>query len=129
MIKIFISIYGEDSSALPKLEQAKFAPHDLASGWAEPFIGHLILYPMGKKSNLLLVNGYPESANAPNCVFYQVVNFLAFKQLLLKQFKENKGLVMIDDATYSYCIFGIVKTTDDTLEILIADPHIRSNKK
>lgn len=36
---------------------------------------------------------------------------------------------MLDDATYAVCIFGIVKTNDDTFEILIADPHIGSNKK
>lgn len=82
LLKIYKEMYGEDCHAYKTLKETKFAPHDLQNGWAEPFIGHLILYPMGRKSRLILVNGYPPSANAPNSVFSQLVNYHAFRNLL-----------------------------------------------
>jgi len=60
------------------LTKAKYAPFELDSGWAEPFIGHLVFYYLGWRTELLLVNGYPASANAPKEVFKTSIDFTQF---------------------------------------------------
>lgn len=69
----------------PYLAASKFAPHSQSSGWAEPFIGQLILSYYGIESTLLLVNGYP-MANSPKDVFDKTVTFTEFIELVLTHF-------------------------------------------
>ena len=109
------------------LEEKKFAPHDLSSGWAEPFIGQLVLSSFGKQCQLALINGYPVEANAHVDAFpKEPLTFDQFIQLLLKHFKgSNPGPVMIDDATFSICIIGI-GINKGLINLWIADPHINT---
>ena len=107
------------------LEEKKFAPHDLELGWAEPFIGQLVLFRYGRCCELLLVNGYPDFANAPSQVFSpDVLSFSRFVDKLLDHFKSPlANPVMLDDATFALCIIGI-GTSEEEVTIWIADPHI-----
>ena len=119
------------------LEKSKYAPHDLASGWAEPFIGNLIFYYLGFQTGLKTINEYPIHANAPKEVFEENINFEQLCSFLVHHFKTFGSPVMIDDSHFSMVIYGIQFDDDgggiiyalNTIVILsIGDPHIFSNK-
>lgn len=104
-----------------------FAPYDLSSGWAELFIGHMAMHFYDIPSVLTRVNGLPGYCNAPEDVFKHEtsLNFVDFKRLLLKHFKqENPAPVMIDDATFALNIVGL-EEEGLNLILWIADPHIQ----
>lgn len=108
------------------LNSAKFSPHELENGWAEPFIGQLVLFHFGVKRSLRLINGYPKNANAPISVFNpEKLKFEQFLNLLWNNFKNEENYpVMIDDASFAYCIIGISGSWKDNITLYIADPHI-----
>lgn len=58
-----------------ELQEAKYAPQELDSGWAEPYIGNLIFYYLGFRTALKTINGYPKGANAPEYVFEANLDF------------------------------------------------------
>lgn len=103
-----------------------FAPYDLSSGWAEPFIGHMAMHFYNIPSVLQSVNGIPTYCNAPQDVFPpSTLHFSDFKELLVNHFKnENPAPVMIDDATYALNIIGIEEEGFNSV-LWIADPHIQ----
>jgi hypothetical protein len=80
---------------------------ELSSGWAEPYIGHLVAYFLGFETELLLVNSYPSSANSPKEVFSRTLNFKEFCTLLETHFQDDKSPVMIDDSQFALVIYGI----------------------
>jgi hypothetical protein len=116
----------ENKNPAKKLPQSKtFAPYDLVSGWAEPFIGHMAMHFFGINSSLENVNGVPASCNAPKEVFHNnSLVFKEFKNKLEDHFKQkNAAPVMIDDGTYALNIIGIGNNGLNTT-LWIADPHI-----
>ena len=56
----------------------KWAPEELDSRWAEPFIASLTLWDLKVPNSLFLLNKYMEHANAPEFVFDKVINFKEF---------------------------------------------------
>lgn len=102
-----------------------FAPYDLSSGWAEPFIGEMAMHYLGLDSKLETVNGLPGGCRSPKSVFRnEPLTFVTFKERIRKHFEEDEGApIMIDDGTYTMNIVGIgfegLITT-----LWIADPHI-----
>lgn len=117
--KIYQRKYPNDSLS------GQFAPHDLDEGWAEPFIGEMIMYFYGIPADLETVNGIP-NANAPKSAFHHPsLSFSVFKGRLEAHFKkQNAAPVMIDDGLRAYNIIGIGSQDDKTI-LWIADPHIR----
>jgi len=106
------------------LKDRNFAPHELDSGWAEPFIGQLVLFRYGFKHELICVNGIPEDAYAPAEAFQRVISFPGLVSLLKLHFSTGTKMpVMMDDASYAYCVIGIGETEEFTF-LWIADPHI-----
>jgi hypothetical protein len=103
-----------------------FAPYDLRSGWAEPFVGDMVHFYYQVSSTLESVNGIPGSCNAPPQVFHnKPLEFETFKERLEKHFKiGNAAPIMIDDGTYSLNILGIGRNGLNTT-LWIADPHIK----
>jgi hypothetical protein len=116
----------EDKYPTEKLSNSKsFAPYDLSSGWAEPFIGHMVMYFYDIPSTLEILNGIPGSCNAPQHVFHnEALIFNSFKERLENHFKTDAAApIMIDDGTYTLNIVG-VKTEGSNTILWIADPHI-----
>ncbi|CAD8088942.1 unnamed protein product [Paramecium sonneborni] len=105
------------------LQTALYAPHDLANGWAEPYIGYLILYYMGFESKLFLINGYPPNSNAPKEVFQETLTFNQFKSFLSEHFSLRKSPIQIDDSQYSMVIHDY-KIDGNNSILYIGDPHI-----
>ncbi|MFI5344128.1 MAG: hypothetical protein ACHQUC_07905 [Chlamydiales bacterium] len=105
--------------------ETKFAPHDLETGWAEPFIGEMAMHFYHLSSNLERINGFPRHCHAPREVFHhQVLGFQTFKEQLKNHFeKDNPAPIMIDDGTYALTIVGIGSRGSET-KLWIADPHI-----
>lgn len=103
-----------------------FAPYDLLSGWAEPFIGHMVMHFYNISSELESVNNIPDSCNAPQHVFHnKPIEFCTFKERLESHFKiKNAAPIMIDDGKSALNIIGIEKEGVNTT-LWIADPHIR----
>lgn len=117
----------EDKYPTEELPNTKpFAPHDLTSGWAEPFIGHMVMHYYNIPSALELLNGIPGNCHAPEEVFHQEpIIFNIFKANLEHHFKtENPAPVMIDDGMYALNIVGIENEGLNTT-LWIADPHIK----
>lgn len=104
----------------------KFAPHDTAQGWAEPFIGEMVLVACGKTADLERLNGIPKDCNAPHEVFHRPsLTINEFTKRLENHFKSEKHTpIMIDDGNYSYNIVGI-GLQESQLSLWIADPHIK----
>lgn len=104
----------------------KFSPYEISSGWAEPFIGEMVMHFYGISSNLESINGIPNSCNAPHSVFHNPpITFAAFKKRLENHFQsENVAPVMIDDGTFAFNIIGI-GCKDSNVILWIADPHIK----
>lgn len=102
-----------------------FAPYDLFSGWAEPFIGHMVMHFYNIPSALETVNGIPCSCYAPQHVFHnKPLDFKIFRDRLESHFElQNSAPVMIDDGVYALNIIGIEKEELNTI-LWIADPHI-----
>lgn len=103
-----------------------FAPHDTTQGWAEPFIGEMVLHYFSIAADLESINGIPKDCNAPHEVFHNLsMTFVHFKERLEKHFKSKKPVpVMIDDGSYSYNIIGIGGMEPHCI-LWIADPHIK----
>lgn len=118
-------IYGDKYPTKELFNSKLFAPYDLSSGWAEPFIGHMVMHFYDIPSILETVNGIPGSCNAPQHVFHnKSLNFNAFKERLENHFKnETAAPIMIDDGTYTLNIVG-VETEELNTILWIADPHI-----
>lgn len=110
----------------PAIDIDSCAPHKLASGWAEPLIGAMVLRHYGCPYELYLVNGRPGNAHAPREVFPdEPLGFAAFKGKLTEHFRESPPCpVMIDDGTYAMNIIGVKEEHDKGLTLLISDPHI-----
>lgn len=106
-------------------DSKKFAPYELKSGWAEPFIGEMVMHHYGLSADLECVNGIP-CCNAPKSVFNnESLPFYHFKERLMSHFQTGKGSpVMIDDGTYAMNIVGI-GSNESTTTLWIADPHIK----
>lgn len=118
-------IYG-DKYPTQELSNSKlFAPYDLSSGWAEPFIGHMVMHFYDIPSTLETVNGTLGSCNAPQHVFHnKSLNFNSFKERLENHFKdETAAPIMIDDGTYALNIVGVETEGLNTI-LWMADPHI-----
>ncbi len=119
--EIYRDKYPEKELSNSKL----FAPYDLSSGWAEPFIGHMVMQFYDIPSTLETVNGIPGSCNAPQHVFHnKSLSFNSFKERLESHFKNNSAApIMIDDGTYALNIIGVETEGLNTI-LWIADPHI-----
>lgn len=116
----------EDKYPTEELSHSKlFAPYDLSSGWAEPFIGHMVMHFYDIPSTLETVNGIPDSCNAPQHVFHnRPLSFNSFKERLENHFKtEAAAPIMIDDGTYALNIVGVETEGLNTI-LWLADPHI-----
>ena len=103
-----------------------FAPYDLLSGWAEPFIGQMAFHFFGMNAVLDSVNGVPDGCNAPKEVFHeQPLSFELFVRRLYDHFHcANPLPVMIDNGSYALCIIGIGIEGEST-SLWVADPHIK----
>ncbi|MFA6916896.1 MAG: hypothetical protein WC222_10905 [Parachlamydiales bacterium] len=108
------------------LPQTKvFAPFDLSNGWAEPFIGHLIMHFYGIESELLFINALPRCYTPKEVFPKEGLLFSAFKEMLASHFaKTNPAPMMIDDGKFTFNIVGVGFENEDTL-LWVADPHIK----
>lgn len=109
------------------LKSAKaFAPHDTSNGWAEPFIGEMVMHFFEIPADLETLNRIPQDCNAPQEVFHRPpMTFGQFKERLERHFKrENAAPVMLDDASSSFTIVGI-GSQEANLTLWIADPYIK----
>ena len=102
-----------------------FAPYELSSGWAEPFIGEMAMHFYGIPARLETINGIP-NCNAPHSVFHNpTLTFSRFKELLEIHFsRPNPAPIMIDDGAYAFNIIGIARN-DSNITLWIADAHIK----
>lgn len=91
LIELYISSnFNKKTDFSKTLENSNFAPFDLSSGWAEPFIGQLCLSYFGIKSQLCCLNGVPEFHYAPQIILEEkIINFQEFKDLLLFYFSPE----------------------------------------
>lgn len=105
-----------------------FAPYELSNGWAEPFIGHLVLHHLNISSALECVNAVPENCNAPVREFRnEPLKFSAFRERLIKHFENQEAApVMMDDGSFALNIIGIECDGSDT-KLWLSDPHINEN--
>ncbi len=130
LLSLYAALHNLSPAEIPaSIQTATFAPHDLESGWAEPFIGQLALFHFGLKHQLLAVNSVPFSAHAPAEVFSgNIIEFQDLVKLLTSHFSSPEAgtPVMIDNGTFAYCIIGIgcSAAPDLTYDFWIADPHI-----
>lgn len=86
--KIYRNKYPTEEISNSKL----FAPYDLSSGWADPFIGHMVMHFYDIPSKLEIVNGIPSVCNTPQHVFRdQPLRFNSFKKRLENHFKNGSA--------------------------------------
>lgn len=125
LLKLFLANYKMNT--VPEyLANKEFAPHETEFGWAEPFIGRLILQDFGIESDLLLLNEYKIFALSPKEVFEKIISFEQFKTLLLNHFKNKFSLpIYLDDTILTFCLIGAVEE-DNNLKLLILDPNIKN---
>lgn len=106
---------------------AKYDPYQIEKGWADPWVGQLILYFFGISSKIEIVNKPTEGNTTPENFYPSPhLNFTRFRDRLLTHFKENPVPVMIDDGEYAWNIVGVKqagKDNEDTV-LWIADPHV-----
>lgn len=129
--ELYRKAYNYKEKDLPTfITKGKFPPFELSNGFAEPFICKLAISDYGFKSQLILVNGYPEEhANSPKEVFEKTVFWEEFKEILVDHFKTGTGSpVIIDDGLLGACIDGISEKEDGTV-LVILDPHIWEKMK
>lgn len=122
---LYYDKYAEEIHAQDK----KFAPYELRSGWAEPFIGEMALRFYGITSRLETINGIPGACNAPEVVFHNdSLSFTQFVNRLDHHFSGKKPApIMIDDASYAFNIIGMGQD-EESVTFWISDPHIQPNK-
>ena len=122
LLDLYCKLYSQEIDSLKHkaLIEAKFAPHDNESGWAEPFIGHLCLYYFNVPSDLFLINGIPDHHYTPKEVFVKTFDFKEFIVLL-----QNKMTlpVMLDDGIFALTILEVDKL-ENCYKLKIGDPHI-----
>ena len=123
LLALFQSAFPNDVGSIKweALLKTDFAPHDLESGWAEPFIGQLCLNYFKIPCELFLLNGLPEYHNTPKEIFDTTLVFSDFVEKLLSKMKLP---VMIDDGTFAMTILDVIKV-EDTYKFTMGDPHIK----
>jgi hypothetical protein len=122
-------LYKDKHKKNLEFSATKHAPHDISSGWAEPFIGEMVLHGYGYNADLFCVNGIP-SANSPDAVFKNIetepLRFEAFQAKLNEHFSKTDPVpVMIDNGTYAMNIIGCKINPDKTTTLWISDTHIK----
>lgn len=145
-----LSIEMDKETSLPEFFNGKlFAPFENKNHWAEPFISYLIInnFCSNKASSeLVLINGYPSTAYAPEEVFHRRIGIQEFFCLLLNHFMSEDNFsfpVIIDNSICTYCIVGVVlkdfesnidyeNKADDiddcSIRLIFADPHVGRNE-
>lgn len=126
--KIYQDKYPEKTLPAKKPDDTEWVPYNIANGWAEPFIGEMVLHYYGISAELATVNGRP-GCYTPASVFedkknYNVTQF--FNRLKEHFSKENPPPVMIDNGTFSMNIVGIRETENSNIVLFIADPHLKA---
>ncbi len=124
-LKNLTQLYRDKFPEKELKSDAKFAPYELNSGWAEPFIGELALHFYGIEAQLETVNGIP-GCYAPASVFpEESLDFAEFRERLQTHFEQEvTAPLMIDDGTYTANIIGLGLQEEQTI-LWIADPHIK----
>lgn len=121
-----LKLIYQDKYPAEELSTSKlFAPYDLPSGWAEPFIGQMVMHFYNIPSILESINGIPGNCHAPQHVFHnKPLPYSVFIERLENHFKiKNPAPIMIDDGIYALNIIGM--ENEGLNQILwIADPHI-----
>ena len=129
LIDLFKKDYNITDDKIPDYMNVPFSPFEDKNGWAEPFISKLVLFDFGLKSQLILINNYPNQANAPKEVFQKTVNFEEFVNILEQYFNNEYSIpIILDDARVSIIIAGI-KVDEDFIYFIILDPHIKLIEK
>lgn len=125
LMQLYMDSYGIDDLSREWTDRP-FAPYDLSNGWAEPFIGQMVLHHYQYNSQLELINSRP-TCYAPAEVFkFPPLNFEAFKQRVESHFTQaNPPALVLDDGKYAFNIvgFGTISSSKETL-LWIYDPHI-----
>lgn len=123
-------IYRDKYPGEELLSSKPFAPYDIPSGWAEPFIGEMALHFFNIPSRLVVLNGtaehpIPEHCYAPRSVFHHApITFDIFRQQVEEHFKEKDAApLMIDDGFCALNIIGVSSKGSETQ--WMADPHIQ----
>lgn len=126
--------FDNNKILVQKLVESKFSPEQNSNYWAEPFISFLISYDFGvnsKYNKIILINSYPNYANAPESVFQTCLDSKAFFTFLESYYNDENSRKMpmvLDDSTYCYNILGLAKNTkskeESFISIIFADPHI-----
>lgn len=131
---LYIKTYQPENPNLPDyISNRNFCPFESMDGWAEPFIGKLIMSDYGFEGELLLINSYNEQAYTPKEVFSRIISFQDFIEMVKEHFeKEDASPIMIDDTIVTLCIGGIGKEEadgDDAIRFIILDPHVKNDRK
>jgi len=123
LLALYIEAFPNEEQGLKHkaLMETNFAPHDLSSGWAEPFIGYLCLCYFKMSSELFLINGLPEYHNTPNEIFDLT---LVFSEFMAKLLTKMELPVMIDDGIYAMTIVDASKI-GEKYKLKMGDPHIK----
>lgn len=103
-----------------------FAPYDTSSGWAEPFIGEMVMHFFGISSQLESINAIPSTCFAPKEVLHNrpSMTFADFITNVERHFKtKGAAPIIIDDGTYTLNVVGI-GSNEFGIILWIADPHI-----
>ena len=128
--KELFCLFG-DQKILERLNREKLkknfkipnAPHNRSSGWAEPFIGQLVLAFFGVDSTLLRVNDKTSICYTPDEAFSEEpIDFDDFCKRLEVHFDSSDSTpVMIDNGVEAYVLLG-----KGDQGFWIADPHTGS---
>ena len=105
---------------------AKFSPQENDYNWAEPFIGQLVCLEKNLETELILINGYPK-CYAPRLVFEQTLDWKQFYEKIKTIIPEQ--IIMIDDGSVALTIIGYKEYSPNNIHIILADPHITSNRE
>eukprot|EP00831_Metopus_contortus_P005933 TRINITY_DN12237_c0_g1_i2.p1 TRINITY_DN12237_c0_g1~~TRINITY_DN12237_c0_g1_i2.p1 ORF type:complete len:217 (-),score=26.91 TRINITY_DN12237_c0_g1_i2:49-657(-) len=133
LIDSYVDLHKLSLESVSEIFKKEFAPLELSSGWAEPFVGQMTLWHFGIKTELSAVNKIPGNANAPPEVFShgRIYSFKEFVKRLLDHFSstsERASPVMIDDGLMAATIIG-VGVHSDSIYLWMADPHLEEGVK
>lgn len=103
------------------------APYEKWSGWADPYMSHIVMLYYNLPSTFAFVHNINYEWTGQFNENINCIKFDKFLEIVKRIIKEEKKTIMVDDNTYAYSIIGYHEE-DNTDYFWVADPHMEYSK-
>lgn len=126
LCQVYKDKYGEEMSDNIPPEKPWTAPYERQNGYAEPFIGEMVMHDLGLSADLFFLKDPPKNCDAPRGAYHHCFeDFAGFRKRLCEHFTVPRPApVMVDNGWHCINIIGMGIEGDFT-HLWLADTRSR----